>query len=117
MRRKNTNMPFLLVMVPFFSEKIHLVRTLSSGYVNFIQKYDVMDGCLLSSDISSMNLKTGFPGVESLKTFLQNLGEALVLSLNKVWEKTIWDHPTPNQCRRFLHSMNRSYHLKVISLG
>jgi hypothetical protein len=44
---------------PFFSEKIQLVQAFSSGYVNFIQEYDIMDGYLLSSDSSSMILKNG----------------------------------------------------------
>ena len=36
---------------PIFSEKIQLVQALSSGYVNFIQEYDIMDACLFSSEI------------------------------------------------------------------
>jgi hypothetical protein len=86
-------MQFLLVMFSFFSEKIHLVQTCSSGYVNLIQEYDIMDACLLSSEINSMNLKTGFPGVDSFKAFLQSIGEAIVLLLNQGLAKENFQPP------------------------
>ena len=64
---------------PYISETSHLVQALSSGYVNFIQVYDVMIGYIFSSECVNKELPfrrcpTDFPVVGSLETFLENLG-------------------------------------------
>jgi len=49
--RKNTSTPSLQSMVQA-TEKSHLVQVLSSGYVNFIQVYDIMHGLIFVSEFA-----------------------------------------------------------------
>ena len=73
---------------PSITEKSHLVQLLSSGYVNFIQAYDVMNGFVFASEFdkhknlicqtSSTHLQT----VEPLEDFFHNLGLLYVSHLS-----------------------------------
>ncbi len=64
---------------PSITEKSHLVQVLSTGYANFIQAYDVMNGFIFASEFDENKIfafqmrETHFPGVEILETFLENL--------------------------------------------
>ena len=63
---------------PSILDKTHLVNLLSTGYLDFIQVYDVMHGSIFKSDVdNSMDLAyqeadTSFPDDGSLGTFLHN---------------------------------------------
>ena len=73
---------------PSILETLHLVQLLSSGYVNFIQVYDVLNGFIFTSEFDkNMNLmchmsQTHFPVVEPLETFFHNLGVLFVSCLS-----------------------------------
>ncbi len=64
---------------PRIADKTHLINVLSSGYVNFIQVYDIMNGSVIGSEsdykrqCTCHHLETNFPAVETLGTFLTNM--------------------------------------------
>jgi len=69
---------------PSIIDKSNLVQVLSSGYVNFLQVYDVLNGLIFASEfdenknlICHMSL-THSPVVEPLDTFFHNLGVLFV---------------------------------------
>jgi hypothetical protein len=74
------NHVILAVHGPSITEKSHLVQVLSSGYVNFIQVYDIMHCSIFASEFDEFEMlvchrsETHFPTVQTLETFLQNLG-------------------------------------------
>ena len=64
---------------PKIADKTHLNNVLSSGDVNFIQIYDIMNGSIFGSEIDDKgqctchNVGTTFPAVGTLGTFLTNM--------------------------------------------
>ena len=69
---------------PSITEKSHLVQVLSSGCINFIQAYDVMNGFIFASEFDkNRNLicqtsSTHFPTEEPLEDSFHNLGVLFV---------------------------------------
>jgi hypothetical protein len=69
---------------PSITEKSQLVELLSSGYVNFIQVYDVMNGFNFASEFDEIKniichmIQTLSPAVEPLEDFFHNLGVLFV---------------------------------------
>jgi hypothetical protein len=65
---------------PSITEKSQLVELLSSGYINFIQDYDIMNGFIFVSEFDENNnlichmSQTLSPAVEPLEDFFHNLG-------------------------------------------
>jgi hypothetical protein len=61
------------------TEKSHLTQVQSSGYVNFIQLYDIIHWSIFASEFDEFEKlichrsETHFPKVETLDTFIQNL--------------------------------------------
>ena len=74
---------------PKIADKTHLVNVLSSGYVNFIQVYDIMNGSVIGSESDDKgqctchHLETNFPAVGTLGTFLTNMWVLAVFCANK----------------------------------
>ena len=72
-------MPFFAFHGPKIADKAHLLNVLSSGYVNFIQDDDIMNGSIFGSEIDDKgqctchNVDTNFPAVWTLGTFLANI--------------------------------------------
>jgi hypothetical protein len=82
--KRNYEYAMIAVHGPSMTEKSHLVQVLSSGYVNFIQAYDVMNGFIFASEFDkNKNLicqtsPTHFPTVAPLEDFVHNLGVLFV---------------------------------------
>ena len=51
---KNYKHAMIAVHGPSILEKSHLVQLLSSGYVNFIQVYDVLNGFIFTSEFDKI---------------------------------------------------------------
>ncbi len=74
---------------PKIADKTHLVSILSSGYVNFIQVYDVLNGSIFGSEIDNKrectchNVDKNFSVVGTLGTFLTNIWVLAVFCVNK----------------------------------
>ena len=74
---------------PKIADKTHLINVLSSGYVNFIQVYDIMNGSVFGSEIDDKgectfhHLEANFPIVGTLGTFLTNIWVLTVSCVNK----------------------------------
>ena len=74
---------------PKIADKTHLIYVLSSGYVNFIQDYEIMNGSIFGSKIDAKgecichHLETNFPAVGTLGTFLTNMWVLEVFCANK----------------------------------
>ena len=74
---------------PKTADKTHLISVLSSGYVNFVQVYDIMNGSIFGSEIDDKrqcichHLETNFPAVRTLGTFLTNMWVLAVSGVNK----------------------------------
>ena len=86
--KKKYEYAMIAVHGPNITEKSHLVQVLSSGYVNFIQAYDVMNGFIFASEFDkNKNLicqtsSTHFPTEEPLEDFFHNLGVLFVSCLS-----------------------------------
>ncbi len=97
------------------ADKTHLIDVLSSGYVNFIQVYDIMNGSIFGSEIDDKgqctchNVDTNFPAVGTLGTFLTNIWVLAVSCVNKQ-TGTLMTTPYFNSVKQFLaeYLMNRS---------
>ena len=77
---KNYKHAMISVHGPSITEKSHLVQVLSSGYINFIQVYDIMHFSIFASEFDKFKKlvchrsETHYPTVQTLETFLHNLG-------------------------------------------
>ncbi len=86
--RQKYEYAMIAVHGPNITKKSHLVQVLSSGYVNFIQAYDVMSGFIFASEFDkNKNLicqtsSTHFPTEEPLEDFFHNLGVLFVSCLS-----------------------------------
>ena len=73
---------------PKIADKTHLINVLSSGYVNFLQVCDIMNGSIFGSEIDDNgqcichHLETNFPAVGTLGTFLTNMWVLAVSGAN-----------------------------------
>ena len=94
--KKKYEYAMIAVHGPSITEKSHLVQVLSSGYVNFIQVYDVLNGFIFASEfdentnlICHMSL-THSPTVEPLENFFHNLGALFVFCSSRgSWLSTL----------------------------
>ena len=74
---------------PKIADKTHLINVQSSGYVNFIQVDDIMNGSISGSKFDDKgecichHLETNFPAVGTLGTFLTNMWVLAVFCANK----------------------------------
>ena len=74
---------------PKIADKTNLINVLSSGYVNFIQVYDIMNGSVIGSESDDKaqcpcrHLETNFPAVGTLGTFLTNMWVLAVFCAKK----------------------------------
>ena len=74
---------------PKIADKTHLINVPSSGYVIFVQVYDIMNGSVFGSEIDDKgqcichHLETNFPAAGILGTFLTNMWVLAVSSANK----------------------------------
>ena len=100
---------------PIIADKTHLVNVLSSGFVNFIQDYDIMNGSIFGSErddkgeCTSHELHTNFPEVGTLGTFLTKVQMLTVSCVLKVADpslKTPYFQPVRKLLTEYL--MNRS---------
>jgi hypothetical protein len=86
--KKKYEYAMIAVHGPSITEKSHLVQVLSSGYVNFIQAYDVMNGFIFASEFDkNKNLicqtsSTHFPTEDPLEDLFHNLGVLFVSCLS-----------------------------------
>jgi hypothetical protein len=96
---KNYKHAMIAVNGPRIIEKSHFIQLLSSGYVKFIQVYDVLNGFIFTFEFDeNKNLtchtsQTHFPAAENLGTFFHDLG-VLFVSCLSVWEV----HPEHINC-------------------
>ena len=85
---KKYKQAMIAVHGPSITEKSQLVQLLSSGYVNFIQVYDVLNGFIFASEFDeNKNLvchmcPTHSSAVEPLEDFFHNLGLLYVSHLS-----------------------------------
>ena len=69
---------------PSIIDKSNLVQVPSSGYVNFLQVYDVLNGLIFASEFDENKylicrmISTHFPAVEPLDNLFHNLGVLFV---------------------------------------
>ena len=82
------------------TEKSQIVQVLSSGYVNFIKVYDIMNGFIFVSEFDENKnhichmSQSHFPTAESLENFFHDLGVLFVscLSIGAVWTESMLTH-------------------------